>query len=239
MEQGQWRGRGPAWVVGIAVVVFGCMFAGRAAAAVRCAPSDAAGIERCVAGLGAATVQRIYQPQEASNWCWAASISMVLRRYGLQVGQQQVVRTRLGRADNVRVSADAIGDLLTRSWDDAAGRHASSSATLLPPWHRALGLAAPEVLDDLAQGRPLLVGAEEHAMVLVQLVFERRTDGRALTPAGVRIVRAVVLDPASDAWLRSLRAGERHPDYVARVQVDVRGTGAQVAALTPGPAEAR
>jgi hypothetical protein len=73
-------------------------------------------------------------------------------------------------------------------------------------------------------------------MVLVQVVYERRTDGRALTPAGVRVLRAVVLDPASQEWLRSLRASERNPDYLARVQVDVRATNTQVAALTSAAA---
>jgi hypothetical protein len=94
------------------------------------------------------------------------------------------------------------------------------------------------VLDDLAHDRPLLLGVDQHAMVLVQLVFERRIDGRAATPAGVRVLRAVVLDPASEAWVRSLRPGERNPQYLARVRVDVRDTHAQFAALasTDNPA---
>lgn len=239
MDQADSRRRLPAWAIGAALVVFGCMLAGRAVAAVSCAPSQAAGIERCVAGLAPATLERIYQPQQASNWCWAASVTMVLRRYGLHVDQEEVVRARFGRADNVQVSGQAIGELLTRRWDDHAGRQASSSATLLPPWHRALGLAAPEVLDDLAQGRPLLLGAEQHAVVLVQVVYERRIDGRAVAPAGVRVLRAVVLDPASGQWLRSARSDERLPDFLARVRVEVSAPDPQLAALAAPVTQAR
>lgn len=223
------------WVAALIVLAVGASYAGRAHAAVSCAPSDATGVERCVAGLAPAALHSMYQPQQASNWCWAASIAMVLRRYGMNVAQEQVVRAQFGQAENLRVSAETIGALLTRGWDDDAGRHASASVMLLPPWRRALGFAAPEVLDDLAGAHPLLVQTRHHAMLLVQVVYERRSDGGAIGPAGVRVLSAAVLDPASGLHLRSLDEGDR-PEYLARVRVQVsapvHGASAAAGALS-------
>ena len=187
-----------------------------------CAPASQPGIERCVSGLSAAALTRIFQPQQESNWCWAASVTMILRRYGVAVPQDEVVRAALGVPENQRASARAIASLLNRAWHDASGNAVAASAQMLAPWRQAQGVSAPEVIDDLVQGRPLLLGAQQHAMVLVQVTYERRIDGNALTPAGVRLLRALVLDPASGQWLRNLQPNERQPDFLARVAVDVR-----------------
>jgi hypothetical protein len=232
MRQGNPQGRSLAIACRVIALVVLALSAGCVRAAVSCVPTETAGVERCVAGLLPATAQRIYEPQEASNWCWAATVTMLLRRYGVDIAQKQVVRAQLGRTDNVPVNADAISELLTRNWDDDAGRHASASATLLPPWRRALGLAAPEVLDDLAQGRPLVLQTRDHAMVLVQVMYERRSDGGSIAPAGVRVLGAAVLDPASGLRLRTLDASDR-PEYLARVRVDVRAPRTQLAAWAP------
>lgn len=193
-----------------------------AAAATACVPAAEAGVERCVSGLSAAGMAAIFQAQEASNWCWAASVAMILRRYGGQVTQQEVVRTALGVPENQRATERAVAGLLNRTWRDALGQTLVASAQAVARWHRGMGLAAPEVLEDLALGHPLLLGAQEHAMVLVQVTYERRSDGKALTPSGVRMLRALALDPASGNWVRSLRASELQPDFLTRVEVQVQ-----------------
>jgi len=202
---------------------------GLASAETTCAQTREPGVERCVSGLPAAALSAIFEPQQASNWCWAASIAMILRRYGVAVPQEQLVRTALGAPSNERASARAIEQLLNRAWNDGSGHGLVASAQPLAPWRRALGVAAPEVLEDLGRGKPLLVGVQQHAMVLVQVAYERRTDGQALTPAGVRMLRAVVLDPASANWLRSLEPAERQPELLARV--DVQAQALRVAAI--------
>jgi hypothetical protein len=63
-------------------------------------------------------------------------------------------------------------------------------------------------------------------MVLVQVVYERRIDGRPVTPAGVKLLRVVVLDPGSGSWLRSLGSDERL-EFVARVRVTPGDSGVQ------------
>jgi hypothetical protein len=197
-----------------------------AAAETGCAPTAEAGVERCVSGLPAAALATIFEPQQASNWCWAASIAMILRRYGVSIAQDEVVRTAFdGRAANERASVQAIGVLLNRGWGDAQGHALEASAQPLAPWRRSFGLAAPEVLEDLAQGKPLLLGAQQHAMVLVQVTFERRVDGRPLTPVGVRMLQALVLDPASRDWLRGLQASEGRLDFLARISVQLVPAG--------------
>jgi hypothetical protein len=207
-------------------LVLGLAASAGAGAMTSCAPADTPGMERCVSGLSPAMLQQMYQPQEESNWCWAASIAMLLRHYGLAMRQEEVVRTGLGSAANERVSDRQLQDLLDRQWQDRAGRQAASTPMPLPAWRRTQGLAAPEVLDDLRGDRPLLVATGDHAMVLVQVVYERRIDGRPVTPAGVKLLRVVVLDPGSGSWLRSLGSDERL-EFVARVRVTPGDSGVQ------------
>lgn len=209
-------------VVRTLVLAIGILALGLAAASAQtsCAPAAEAGVERCVSGLSAATLSRMFEPQEASNWCWAASLAMILRRYGVDVPQEQIVRTAFGAPANQRASAAGLSDLVRRSWRDADGNMLAAVAQPIAPWHRGLGVEAPEVIQDLDQGKPLLMGAQQHAMVLVQVTYERRVDGNALTPAGVRMLRALVLDPASGQWLRTLPAAERRPEFLARISVE-------------------
>jgi hypothetical protein len=192
-----------------------------AAAGTTCVPAAEAGIVRCVNGLRAPEMAAMFQAQHASNWCWAASIAMILRRYGLDVPQDEVVRSAFGLAANERASVQALGALLNRGWDDAQGHAVVVSSLPLPPWRRSFGLAAPEVLDDLAHGRPLLLGVHQHAMVLIQVIYERRVDGTPLTLVGVRMLQALVLDPGSRDWPRSLEPAEARPEFVARIAVEV------------------
>jgi hypothetical protein len=196
--------------------------AGSAAAGTACTPTAQAGVDRCVAGLPAAAVREMRLAQAASNWCWAASISMVLRRYGVQVPQETVVQARLGAAANEKVRPEAITELLNRSWRDADGRVADIVASPVPAWWRQQGMVAPDVLDDLHHEKPLVLAVHEHAMVLVQVVYERSAN------RPVRLLQALVLDPAGGGALRSLRASEGQPEYLARVQL--RAPTDQVAA---------
>jgi hypothetical protein len=189
-----------------------------AQAATSCGPSGRPGVERCVVGLPAAALDQMHQRQEASNWCWAASVSMLLRRYGVDVPQRDVVREHLGKLENVPIAVDAMSRLVDRRWQDARGRSVVASVTPMPSWRMRLGVAAPEVLAELEQERPVLLAAEKHAVLLVQVVYDRAT-GAAGTDA-IELVRAVVLDPQSPVGVRSLRPGERRPDLLALVRTD-------------------
>jgi hypothetical protein len=207
--------------------------AGSSWAGTQCGPSDQPGIERCVSGLPADSLLRMQQSQRASNWCWAAGISMVLRRYGVLVPQDDVVRAQFGSPDNVAADATAITGLLNRTWRDAAGRSLSASAAPVPRWRRHLGLVAPEVIADLDQDRPLLLGARQHATVLVQVIYERAIDPDLASRQGTRLVRAVVLDPSGDMAVRSARGAELQPDVLTRVEVQADEAATAMAAVQP------
>lgn len=173
-----------------------------ASAETRCEPTAQAGVERCVTGLPAATAAAMSQSQRASQWCWAASISMVLRTWGVEVPQEQIVRQHFGATADLGAEGEDIARLLNRTWRDRAGRVVSVSADPLPPWRARMGLAAPELLQDLADERPAILVLPRHAVVLVQLEYERP----AGDPAGeVKLLEARVLDPAHPQGLRSLR----------------------------------
>ena len=205
-----------------------CLAGWNAHAATECLPTADPRIERCSAGLDVALASRLRQSQDASQWCWAASVSMILGRYGIPVSQQEVVREALGRPDNRALDVASVAELLNRPWRDGAGHLRASSATPLPPWRKQWGLAAPEVIEDLQQGRPLLLAAQHHAMVLVELVYERPVAGQAQGP--VKILRATVLDPQSASGLRTLTAAESRPDFLARVSVEGAESTATAAA---------
>jgi hypothetical protein len=102
---------------------------------------------------------------------------------------------------------------LSRRWADQSDRAFLASARAADPTAGRLELTAEQVVAELASDRPLLIGAREHAMVLVGVYYERSASGT------VRIKGATVIDPAPGEGLRQLRAGEMKPTYLAAVQV--------------------
>jgi hypothetical protein len=167
-----------------------------AQAATRCEPTAQPGVERCVTGLPQATIDAMAQTQRASQWCWAASISMVLRNYGVIVPQEQIVREHYGAAADLPVPGDIITGLLNRTWRDRTGRAVTMTADVQPA--AQAHLSAPEVLDDLDDERPLVLVLPRHAVVLVQLEYERTVnEGGSSGPT--RLLGGIVLDPRAQA----------------------------------------
>jgi len=139
---------------------------GTARAEIRCMPLNSMGIQRCQAGLPTPLASTISAYQQASQWCWAASISMVFRHYGLNVSQPEIVRQAWGDLVNLPGSAREIAASLNRTWtDDKGDRWRVSSDT----FRTEPGIAA----QDLAANRPLIIGTMGHAMVLTALTYDR------------------------------------------------------------------
>lgn len=182
-------------------------------ATLACVATGTPGVERCQAGLSSASALELHETQKASEWCWAASIAMLLRHYGVHVQQEEVVRAYWGSATNLGVAMSDVTSLLQRTWRDPSGRaYTGSVKALLTP---AAGVGDTGVLQDLQEGRPVIIGTPRHAMVLVQVTYERVI---ADTPEQViRVLDAVALDPAPGTGLRALRPGERVPPYLTRV----------------------
>lgn len=182
------------------VRVFGAMmlsaWVGSAHADQTCTPTGDNGGQQCIAGIRSDTVQATVAAaggQRMSQWCWAASISMVFRYYGFEVSQERIVAETFGQVVNMPGTTEQILTTLSREWTDDHGRHFQVSAGLLS----AEGAAA-----ELAADRPLMVGTLGHAMVLTAL-------GYVKDPwYGDRVTSAVVRDPWPGRGRRELAPEE-------------------------------
>lgn len=127
--------------------------------------------------------------QQASNWCWAACIQMILSAHEIQVSQSEIVATAFGQV------ADRPGDLvdiqavLNASWTDRRGAVKQVVATpkVGPP-------PLAELVALLRSDTPVIVGYNPdaadvgHAVIVTAVLTES-------TSQGDHLVRLVVRDP--------------------------------------------
>jgi hypothetical protein len=184
-----------------------------ASAKVECEAPDARGVQRCKAGLDDAQIRQIQRTQEKSQWCWAASIAMVFAHHGFTVTQEQVVRRQFADLADKGINGAAISQMLSRGWKDGAGRVFYTATAVADPYARRFEIANQSLVREMAEERPMIFGAEGHAMVLVQVEFERT--GAEGAP---RIVGGTVIDPAPGKGVRTLQRQEMRPHYLAAVQ---------------------
>lgn len=116
----------------------------------------------CEAGLDSSFANQISQDQINSQWCWAASISMVFSAYGHSISQEEIVRQTWGSLVNMPAVPIQIVKSLNRTWTDSRGKTFQSRATLI---------AKPinQTYRELANGQPLIVGSLGHAMVVTAM----------------------------------------------------------------------
>lgn len=183
---------------------------GTAWAQPQCGEADAQGVRLCRAGLLPAQVAGIAAAQQKPQWCWAASIAMVLAHHGLQVEQEELARQQFGDAADRRASGEDVTRLLSRPWRSTDGTWLGLQAVVGDAHARRYGLRNDAVIAELAAGRPLIMGVSAHMMVLVQVEYQHFTRQEA-----VRMTGATVIDPA--AGVRPLAAAELRPSYVAAV----------------------
>ncbi|RYF44189.1 MAG: hypothetical protein EOO25_00370 [Comamonadaceae bacterium] len=179
-----------------------------------CGEPDAAGIRLCRSGLDAAQIMHMRTSQEKSQWCWAASIAMVFSHHGFAVAQQDIVRQQYADGADKALPVTQVAPVLQRTWQDSGGRAFFATVTAGNAPARRFHFGDDTVIRELQAQRPLIVGALGHAMVLVQVQYERFTAQDA-----VRIVGGVVIDPAPGKGVRHLTRLELNPAYVAAVQV--------------------
>lgn len=146
----------------------------RASALVRCGPwgQPAPGIQLCEAGIQSAILDvTASDRQQASEWCWAASISAVFHYYGHPVSQARIVREAFGKIVNMPGSPQAILASLNRVWVDDNGQSFRATGD-----SRSANIVT--AAQDLANDMPLIIGSRGHAMVLTDLVYVRDQNGR-------------------------------------------------------------
>ena len=154
--------------------------------------------------------------QLQSEWCWAASISMVFRYYGHPISQERIVKEMYGRIENQPAEPWTMLSALNRSWVDDNGKKFYSESS--PGYTNPVAAAR-----DLAGNMPLIIGTHGHAMVLTDLQY---ASNYILTPIGPRlgpsvITNALVRDPWPGNGLRNLLPWEWNPISFA-VQIRVK-----------------
>ena len=106
--------------------------------------------------------------QRQANWCWAASVQMVLNYHGLYITQEDIVERIFGSQIDKPGSADNILTALSGWAPDTRGRFSTIHAV---PYV----LSGSEIVQDLAYKWPLIVGLKGepigHAYVLTAVFY--------------------------------------------------------------------
>lgn len=108
--------------------------------------------------------------QRQANWCWAASIQMVLNYHGLFVSQEQVVQRIYGRQIDQPANSNQILNALTGWAPDNRGRGSTIHAN---PYTSS----GSQIVQALGNKWPLIVGLKNpnggvgHAVVLTAVYY--------------------------------------------------------------------
>ncbi|HEY8360817.1 MAG TPA: hypothetical protein VIL30_25445 [Ramlibacter sp.] len=193
-------------------------------AGTECAAPDASGARLCTAGVRGDIVRGMEATQERSNWCWAAVVSMMLRRHGVAATQHDIVTRSLGAPLDQRLRTAEIPAVFDREWHAASAVAGMRARTLSQRLHLSDPRVAATVVDTLAADQPLIMSARGHAVLLVGAIYLESPDG-----GGRKVMGGLVVDPLPGRGLRYLQEDEMAPALLAQVEIGV----------TPAPATGR
>ena len=153
-----------------------------------------------------------------ARWCWAACIQNVFAFYGYDVAQEDVVTKVFG---SEICQGGRLGDIIAAidgEWIDAYGRSFRAQAKDMPGIGSQLlnpdGSGVKALIQELADGHPLINGAVGHATVLTEVTYAQE---KYFNPV---IEKVVVRDPWYDGPdYRVLRIEEIVGYFVVRVTV--------------------
>ena len=150
--------------------------------------------------------QTAYMQQAMSQWCWAASISMIYSYYGYAVSQPRLVQEVYGGIGNIpAMTGYTIAQQLNRAWIDDRGVPFTSQLTgAYDPQFGVRAIGNAQIVNELANERPLVIGARTHAMILTMVQYLDQ-------PTGPNIVSAGVFDPWPGQGARLLQQDEIVP----------------------------
>jgi hypothetical protein len=178
-------------------------------------------------------VQQAFQTQLASQWCWAASISMIFSYYGHPVSQERIVTEVYGSAVNMPAQAGVtMAQQLNRDWVDDFGQ--PFSAHLTGAYDAAAGvyqLTNSQIVSELDHDRPLLYGNQHHAMVLTAIQYYK-------TSAGPEVVAIGVFDPWPGNGAHGLTTEEMTPADSGGAMMFVATATISDVAVVHSPSEA-
>lgn len=177
-----------------------------------------------------------FMSQLQSEWCWAASISMVLSYYQHPVSQARIVADVYGAPENIPAfSGFTIARELNRCWMDDLGVPFQSTVTAAYDTQAGINaITNQQIIAELDRGHPLVIGARTHAMVLTAIEYYQ-------TPLGPNIVAAGVFDPWPGIGARGLEQDEMVPTelggsmrFLASVNVMDRASPCNIGGPGPG-----
>lgn len=150
--------------------------------------------------------QTAFETQDQSQWCWAASISMLFSYYGHPVSQGRIVEGVYGRRVNLPSGPGwNIAGQVNRDWTDDKGKAFHSRLTAAYDFDaRVYGLDNNWLVRELDQERPFIIGTAGHAVVVTAIQF-------VPTPAGPNVVSVGVFDPWPGRGARGLSPAEMMP----------------------------
>jgi uncharacterized membrane protein YgcG len=169
-----------------------------------CNVFDAAGDLDCITSINVQQFATLaYQNQEATEWCWAASISMIFAFYGHPVPQSEIVSSTFGQLINQGGQPSQIFAALNGAWTDDNNVMFTSTVTGLYDFLDNIDtISYTDIGSALNQNQPVLIGtinpdgSGAHATVLSSLEYLVPYGGVIeVLPDGSNIVNAVVFDP--------------------------------------------
>lgn len=119
-----------------------------------------------VAGPPSGEIKDIAAKQRCMNWCWAASVQMVLNYHGLYVQQEQIVQKVYGSLPCRTGNAQHIMSALSGWAPDSRGRYSQI--------YSQYGVySGADIVDQLSRRWPIIVGLrqEGHAYVLTAVYY--------------------------------------------------------------------
>lgn len=153
--------------------------------------------------------QQAYDTQKASQWCWAASVSMLFSYYKHPVSQQRIVQDAYGSIVNMpAVSGIVIARQINREWVDGNNKKFAAQLTSAYDYDaRVYNTNNMVLINELDQNRPFIMGTNNHAVVATAMQYYR-------TQYGPNVVAVGVFDPLPGRGARGLTAPEMTPMHM-------------------------
>ena len=133
---------------------------------------------------------QVIEAQQCSEWCWAASTSMVFAFHGYFLTQAQIVAATFGAVACIPAYTDGvIGGVLSRNYVDDNGKPFSARVTAAFDAQNGIySLNNATLVNELANNRPLIYCNTTHCEVIYSVTYT----GSAANP---QVLEVDVVDP--------------------------------------------
>jgi len=128
--------------------------------------------------------------QKETEWCWAASISNIFAFYGHPVSQEKIVSSVYRVPYNLpALAAIVVASRVNRAWTDDNGHSFHATLTAAYDFQAHVNaITNAYIVNELSNGRPLLICNTHHCMVLAAVDFIQ-------TPLRPIVRKVFVFDP--------------------------------------------